>query len=748
MRVLCSTAGLVGHGGSESYLVTVGDHLQRLGHDVWLHALELGPAAEDARRLGLRVTGELADVGEPDVALVQDGAVSLHLAARLPGVPQVFVAHSDVFDLQLPPQVPGVVAAVVTLYDRVDARVAALAHTPPATRLRQPVDVDRFKPLRALPQRPRRAVALGNYVHSERLALLRAACTDAGIEFHHVGQHGAVGTTGAPQEVLQEADIVFGKARVAVEAMACGCAVYVYDVGGAEGWVTAERYPVLAADNFGGRRDPVGVSAERLRADLTAYHPAMGLANRDLAVTHHAATQHVAALTDVLRAAAPGSPATPGTPLEELSRLVRLYHRADAHAWQLQDRHTVLSGRLDEVAREAEAARQHAAGQETAAAAAVAALEGERRRAEHDLTAARGEAARQAVRAAAAEQEAHEARLALEALRSTRRWLLVQRALGPADRVRRRAAGLRQAAAALDRRRPAAPSAAPAPSSPPPAPFIVGVGRSGTTLLRLQLDAHPLLAIGPETGWGLAVAGLPPGAGPDELLQAVAALETWPDTGLDREEMRARLRAVDPWSVGAGLRVLYRADAVRHGKPRWGDKTPLHCVCMPAIAAALPEARFVHLIRDGRDVAASFRGLPFAPGDGSITAIARAWDEQIGVAQEAGRRLERYREVRFEQLVCDPEETLRELAGWLHLPWDDAMLRAHEGAAARFDALPEARPAGDAVRTRAERRALHALSFTPPDPARVGAWRSALTPAEVAEFEAVAGARLAALGYA
>src|SRR6185295_16377444 len=83
-------------------------------------------------------------------------------------------------------------------------------------------------------------------------------------------------------------------------------------------------------------------------------------------------------------------------------------------------------------------------------------------------------------------------------------------------------------------------------SSRPPAPFVVGVGRSGTTLLRLMLDAHPELAIGPETQFVGELLDLAhDGAGTDELVAAMVAARTWPDFGLDPEAVRQRARGGD-----------------------------------------------------------------------------------------------------------------------------------------------------------------------------------------------------------
>lgn len=275
MQVVAAAHSLAGMGGSETYLVTVADHLQRLGHDLWLFTPEPGRSSDVARRLGLRVAVEEGELPpDPDVLLVQDGVVACDLAARYSGTPQAFVAHSDVFDLQLPPQLPDLVAAIVVLYDRVERRIRALAE--PAAdivRLSQPVDVERFKPARPLPARPLVAMALGNYVHGQRLDLLRRACERAGVELRHVGWHGE-GERPA-EHALNDADVVFGKARVIVEAMACGRAAYVFDHNGGDGWVTPEslraarRRQLRRAERRRGRRR--GPARRRSRALRTRY---------------------------------------------------------------------------------------------------------------------------------------------------------------------------------------------------------------------------------------------------------------------------------------------------------------------------------------------------------------------------------------------------------------------------------------------------------------------------------------------
>src|SRR2546423_15279626 len=145
MRVLLATFSLEGLGGSETYVVTVADHLQRLGHDVWLYAAEHERGADLAEDLGLRVPrGRHSLPDEVDALVVQDGAVAAELALTYPHAPQAFVAHSDVFDLQLPLQIPELTAVVVVLYDRVELRIRAQALDQEIVRLTQPVDLKRF----------------------------------------------------------------------------------------------------------------------------------------------------------------------------------------------------------------------------------------------------------------------------------------------------------------------------------------------------------------------------------------------------------------------------------------------------------------------------------------------------------------------------------------------------------------------------------------------------------------------------
>jgi hypothetical protein len=285
-----------------------------------------------------------------------------------------------------------------------------------------------------------------------------------------------------------------------------------------------------------------------------------------------------------------------------------------------------------------------------------------------------------------------------------------------------------------------------------PAPFIVGVGRSGTTLLRLMLDAHPELAIPPETHFVPDVIGLCKAkAGPARIAAEIVASRHWGDLGLERAKLEERLGALgDAPGPEHVLRAFYALYAEKQHKPRWGDKTPAYLRRMSMISGALPEARFIHLIRDGRDVVLSRRRR----GMGATLELERAaerWRDRVIAARRQGGHLggRRYLELRYEDLVADPEHHLRTICGFIQLGFDPVMLDYHERSGERLEELNrDLPPAGEReARSAEERMGAHALAAGPPTAARTEAWREEMPAADVAAFEAVAGPLLRELGY-
>ncbi|MFN8112068.1 MAG: sulfotransferase [Solirubrobacterales bacterium] len=288
--------------------------------------------------------------------------------------------------------------------------------------------------------------------------------------------------------------------------------------------------------------------------------------------------------------------------------------------------------------------------------------------------------------------------------------------------------------------------------SRPPAPFVVGVNRSGTTLLRLMLDAHPDLAIPPETHFIPEVIRRANHENTRRrLIRSITKHPRWGDFGLSEDDFRARAKQVKPLTASGAIRCFYELYAEQQGKPRWGDKTPRYMRAMPRISRALPEARFVHLIRDGRDVALSQRERVLDGEDVSMAAMAERWKRRIAAAREGGAEIRPglYLEVRYEDLVADPEATLRSVCEFIGLEFDPVMLDYHRRAGDRLAEMDRDLDNTDQgiVRTADNRLAAHALTTEPPTTNRSGRWRTEMTPEELAEFERVAGAMLDDLGY-
>ena len=272
--------------------------------------------------------------------------------------------------------------------------------------------------------------------------------------------------------------------------------------------------------------------------------------------------------------------------------------------------------------------------------------------------------------------------------------------------------------------------------TPPVFPFVVGSGRSGTTVLRAMLDSHPELAVPPESHFVAAMARAGYGQGDafdtPAFLRDLAANRWYRRWELPDEQVRAAVTAAAPQGLADAVRAVYREYAATRGKPRYGDKTPPYVLNLPLLGGLFPEARFVHVVRDGRDVALSLLDVEFGPD--SFPEAVVWWRRSVSRGRAAGARLGpgRYREIRYEELVDDPEEVLRALCPFLGLDFDPAMLRYHERA--------------DEVVANVGRPEQHAGVRNAPTRG-VRDWRRSTTEEQQQAFEALAGGLRAELGY-
>jgi hypothetical protein len=268
-------------------------------------------------------------------------------------------------------------------------------------------------------------------------------------------------------------------------------------------------------------------------------------------------------------------------------------------------------------------------------------------------------------------------------------------------------------------------------SSPPV--FVLGVRRSGTTLLRVMLDRHSQLAVPDESYFIPQLADRHRGPiDVDTFIDDLRRLRTLREWGVDVETVRPKLRPDQ--SPGEAIGAVYEAYAETRGKERWGDKTPMYMQRLPLLERLFPTALYVHLIRDGRDCASSFAQMP----EGIVTrswahprdavGFACQWRSEIAAARRLGRRVgHRYLELRYEQLVAEPESSLRTVCDHVGLTFEPSMLEY----------------AGSVDVTRQP----HQQSITRPPTPGLRDWRRDMGAGDVRAFERVAGDLLAELGY-
>jgi hypothetical protein len=184
--------------------------------------------------------------------------------------------------------------------------------------------------------------------------------------------------------------------------------------------------------------------------------------------------------------------------------------------------------------------------------------------------------------------------------------------------------------------------------------FIVGCQRSGTTLLRLILDAHPRLSVGPESRFL------------DDLAKVTG--EEW-----DRIEPYGFPKSYFHDKFAQLFHDFQMDYAQRRGKARWGDKSPRLTEHVDFLDELFPNCQVIHVIRDGRDVVTSHRERW---GYASAYKATAKWQRYIDAARAAGKALGpgRFTEVRYEALVADPEPELRRILDFLGEPWDVAVL--------------------------------------------------------------------------
>lgn len=230
--------------------------------------------------------------------------------------------------------------------------------------------------------------------------------------------------------------------------------------------------------------------------------------------------------------------------------------------------------------------------------------------------------------------------------------------------------------------------------------FVVGSGRSGTSLLRAMLNAHPELHLTHEASFYLDPRGDRLAADGRAWFERYSASFSFAFLGVPRSAVLDRLPASGPVARRDVVAAVMAAAAEARGKRRGGDKTPAHAQHLDAIVAEFPDARIVHVVRDPRAVVASLATMPWATSSHGLNAFFCA--QQVKAVGRFGGEV---CNVRLEDLVAEPEAQLRRVLAFVGADWDPAVLdHAAHGGGADLPPFPwfaeAARPVGAATAPR------------------------------------------------
>lgn len=280
--------------------------------------------------------------------------------------------------------------------------------------------------------------------------------------------------------------------------------------------------------------------------------------------------------------------------------------------------------------------------------------------------------------------------------------------------------------------------------------FLLGNPRSGTSLLRIILDSHPNIVVPPECGfiewlfekykdWDFKKM-----IGPFiEDLYQTKKFETW---NLPKDDLLEVLNKHQPSTYQLTCQHIYFAYGNKFSKnlSNWGDKNNYYINHVHKLKIIFPDAVFIHLVRDGRDVAASYKKInqsdfksrykPSLPN--TIKNIAIEWVSNLEVINNFFQTLEenKYITLRYEDLLNSPKQQLTRITSFLDLSYHPDMLNYHKRNQ-KYDIEP-------AETIEWKKKTLENI-----DSSRIGRYKKDLSQIEVNEFDLYAKNMLAKFSY-
>lgn len=274
LRILITNHRLEEYCGTELYVRDITLELKRQGHIPAVYTPWLGEVSAELSKAGITVTNSLKKLDfAPDIIHGHHRIETLSALLRFPTTPAIFICHNHSSWEEIPPIHPR-----IHRYFGVSDVCIEKLHTSGVPRIKTGriynfVDLQRFKPRPPLPQKPQKALVFSNYASNDSfLPVIAEACAQAGLELDIIGR-GVGKQIAHPEEILGQYDIVFAKAKAAMEAIAVGCAVVLCDFGGLGPMVTSEDFERLRPLNFGIQALTEPHTVENVLRQIRRYDP-------------------------------------------------------------------------------------------------------------------------------------------------------------------------------------------------------------------------------------------------------------------------------------------------------------------------------------------------------------------------------------------------------------------------------------------------------------------------------------------
>jgi len=272
LRILITNSHLQNRDGTATYVSDLASELLNRGHSPMIYSPKLGLVADEIQKKAIHVVDDLNDIAVcPDIIHGQNNLETVCAMVRFPKVPAVFFTHSSWWMRDVPPRIPRILRCVAVDYtcrERLldeyglpEDRVSVIYNA---------VNLNKFRPRDPLPERPRRALIFSNN-SSAHFDAVSVACKRTGLELDVVGANSG-NPTAEPERILGRYDIVFAKARCAIEAMAVGTAVVLCDFAGVGPMVTMGDFDRLRRFNFGHRVLNRPINADEIAVEISRFN--------------------------------------------------------------------------------------------------------------------------------------------------------------------------------------------------------------------------------------------------------------------------------------------------------------------------------------------------------------------------------------------------------------------------------------------------------------------------------------------